>query len=141
MRILVLVKLQLVTGLRLRLVDHTCGQLQNRVCPQTKRDAPFRHVLPGLEDYALLAEKDHIDGELHRKGVDPFAGNNPKSLSFRQAGVLEQTSPSLLASVGGFGPIGQDRPARNVADTQYQLSLLQHRSQCESCIAYETFNG
>src|SRR5687768_16131632 len=96
MRILVLVKLQLVTRLRLRLVDHAFGQLENRVRPQTKRDAAFHHVLPCFEDHTLLAEEDHIDGELHRKGMDSFARSNPKSLSFRQAGVLKQTSAPLL---------------------------------------------
>jgi hypothetical protein len=59
----------------------SCWKLENGMRRETNRDAPWPDI-PNHFAYAAPAiEVNKIDGEPHAKGVNAFAGQNPKALS------------------------------------------------------------
>jgi hypothetical protein len=108
----------LIATLGSGLLQRPRGQLQHRVRHQAQGDPSAHHIWPDLQDLALAIEEHDIDRELHGKGVDAFARNNPQSLAGSQALVLQQTGATLGAGVGNIGPIGQDPPASLICNTK-----------------------
>ena len=72
----------------------------------------------------FAVDVNHIDGKLHKKRVDGFAGDDPEPLSAFQTAMFQQAGFAGAARIGNVDGIAQQRSARDVADLKFQASFV-----------------
>ena len=79
---------------------------------------PFLHVVPDLEHFLLLVEKENIDRKLHADGVNGFAWSDPQTFAIIQFCVLQQAGAPKFAGVGDAGAVRKDSILRTISNSQ-----------------------
>jgi hypothetical protein len=57
-------------------VGRSSWELQNDIRAKTECDSAARHRMADLPNLTILADKYHVDGELHAEGMNCFAGSD-----------------------------------------------------------------
>jgi hypothetical protein len=72
-------------------------QLENRVRPQTDGHAARSYIARDFPDLQVLVQENDIQPHFHTKGMDRFAGHDPKSGARFQILGVEQAATARFA--------------------------------------------
>ena len=83
--------------------------------------------MPDFANPLAAIEINQIDGELHKKGVDRLARDDPQALALLQAPVLEETGTARRAVAGHTDTLPQNRVSGVIphSDGQFPLNITQ----------------
>ncbi len=65
-----------------------------------------------------------VDGELHKEGVDRFAGDDPETGAGLEMGMLQQAGAALLTGVGEVDGVAEYGTASLIARQNFQMVEL-----------------
>jgi hypothetical protein len=68
--------------------------------PPTPDHSPGSHILFYPNDPVTGIQKDHVDGEAHKTGVDGAAGTQEQALTVLKAGTPHQSNSTFPKGVG-----------------------------------------
>jgi len=111
-------ELEDVAALGLAGSDRAGWQLDDRVRAESARDAAGSDIASDLDHPAIPVEIDQIEGELHGKGVDGFAGDDPQAFAGLKAGAAEKTSITAGSGIGDLDARADFSLTSDVANAQ-----------------------
>lgn len=83
---------------------------------QTIRNSPGWNIGNNLFNHFFAIDINKIERKLHEERVDAFTWDNPQTLVFAKALVLQKTDRTFGAGFSGVDGIADDSAARYVAN-------------------------